>query len=110
MGSLLSLLNAFQEKVTVPLIPQVPAVLPLITTGLSNHSFQSGLAGAQSSSPVQASQISNVPPYLPSGSNILPPHKWGIEKCSGAPKSLSVNAFFEMVSCELPKTFLKMFC
>lgn len=97
LAEALGLLNAFQEKVTVPPSPQVPAALSLITAGLSNHSFQLGLAGAQSSSPVQASQISNVPPCIPSASKMIPPHKWGIEKFSGAPKSLSVNAFFEMV-------------
>lgn len=72
----------------------VPAALNLVTGNLAGQ-FATGAQNIPTSSPV-----ANVPPTsVPrnSLSKMLPPHKWGLEKFCGTPKSLSITAFFERV-------------
>lgn len=78
----------------VPTNP-VPPALDVIT-GLS-QSVLADISRVPSSSPTYRSRLPNR--NVPSSSNLqmVPPHKWGIDKFSGAMRSLSVSAFFELV-------------
>lgn len=72
----------------------VPAALNLVTGNLAGQ-FATGAQNIPTSSP-----IVNVPSAMVSHhslSKMLPPHKWGLEKFCGTPKSLSITAFFERV-------------